>query len=412
MDLNEARKRFSRYGINVDEAIERLAKIQVSMNCWQGDDIKGFENKKTLQSNGIQSTGNYPGKAGNIEELKMDIEKAYSLIPGTHRLNLHTFYGDFGDENVERDQISEKHFKTWVDFAKKNGIKLDFNGTYFSHPKAKLLTLSSSDENIRKFWIDHTKRCIDISTYFANELDDNVLLNIWIPDGLKDVPADRFGPRKRLKESLDEILAYHYDKDKVSIAVESKLFGIGVESYTVGSQEFYTNYAAKNGILCLLDSGHFHPTENIADKLSSYALFFDKVALHLTRAVRWDSDHVIRLTDDIKEICSEIVKLGPDKFVIGVDFFDGSINRIAAWVTGMRNVIKSLLYGLLQNYSYMTKLQNEEKFTELLVVSEEIKTLPFIEVWDYYCEINNVPKDGEWFEIIERYEKDILLKRD
>lgn len=406
-----AREIYKAIGVDTDAAMEALKNIPVSMHCWQGDDVNGFEGAAQL-SGGIQTTGNYPGKARTPEELMADIDKALSLIPGKHRINLHASYAIFEDgEFADRDKLEPKHFKKWVEFAKERGLGLDFNPTCFSHPKAENATLSSEDPEIRKFWIDHCKACIRISEYFAEELKTPCAMNIWIPDGFKDIPADRTSPRARLKDSLDQIISIDYDKSKVLIAVESKVFGIGFESCTVGSHEFYMNYAAKNDLLCLLDNGHYHPTEVVSDKISSMLLFFDKVALHVTRSVRWDSDHVVLFDDETKEIAKEIVRNGADRVLLALDFFDASINRISAWVTGMRNMQKALLFALLRPDSYLAKLQEDRNFTELMVMQEGLKSYPFGDVWNYFCQMNGVPEKEEWFDEVMKYEKEVLLKR-
>lgn len=406
-----AKEIYAGIGVDVEEAVKKLEQIPISMHCWQGDDVMGFEGVESL-SGGIQATGNYPGRARTPQELMDDIDKALSLIPGTHRLNLHASYAIFEEgQQVDRDALKPEHFAKWVEFAKARGLGLDFNPTMFSHPKAENATLSSEDEEIRKFWIEHCKACVRISEYFATELGKPVSMNIWIPDGFKDVPADRTSPRARLKDSLDQILAMDYDKSKVLIAVESKVFGIGMESCTVGSHEFYMNYAATRGIMCLLDSGHFHPTEMISDKISSMLLFSDQVALHVSRPVRWDSDHVVLFDDETREIAKEIVRGGADRVLLALDFFDASINRIAAWVTGMRNMEKALLYALLMPNEKLAKLQEERRFTELMMEQEELKTYPFGDVWDYYCESHGVPVKEQWFAEVEKYEKEVLAGR-
>ena len=405
----QAKKMYASIGVDTDAALAALAQIPISMHCWQGDDVGGFENGGAL-SGGIQATGNYPGKARTPQELMDDIDKALSLIPGKHRINLHASYA-ITDKPVDRDQLKPEHFAKWVEFAKERGLGLDFNPTYFSHPKADNATLSSEDEEIRKFWVRHGQASIKIAEYFATELGTPSLVNIWIPDGFKDIPADRTAPRARLKKSLDEILSIDYDKSKVYIAVESKVFGIGLESYTVGSHEFYMNYAAKNNILCLLDNGHYHPTELVSDKISSMLLFSDKVALHVTRGVRWDSDHVVLFDDETKEIAKEIVVNDPSRVLLALDFFDASINRISAWVTGMRNMQKALLFALLKPNKMLSELQNERNFSKLMVMQEEIKTYPMGDVWDYFCETNNTPVGAAWFDEVEKYEKDVLSKR-
>ena len=374
-----AKEIYAGLGVDVDAAVERLKNIPVSMHCWQGDDVMGFEGADSL-SGGIQATGNYPGKARNPQELMADIDKALSLIPGKHRINLHASYAIFTDgEKADRDALEPKHFAKWVEFAKERGLGIDFNPTLFSHVKAENATLSSEDPEIRKFWIDHCRACVRISQYFAEELGSPCSMNIWIPDGFKDIPADRMSPRARLKDSLDQILAM--------------------------------NYAAARGIMCLLDSGHFHPTEMISDKISSMLLFSDKVALHVSRPVRWDSDHVVLFDDETREIAKEIVRNDPDRVLLALDFFDASINRICAWVVGMRNMQKALLYALLMPNEKLAKLQEERRFTELMMEQEELKTYPFGDVWDYFCQINQVPVKEQWFKEAEAYEKEVLSKR-
>lgn len=380
------------------------------MHCWQGDDVLGFDSDSL--TGGIATTGNYPGKATNPDELMSDIKKAYSLIPGKHKLNLHASYR-ITDEKVDRDKIEPKHFQAWVDFAKEEGIGLDFNPTFFSHPKfVDNMSLSHPDVNVRQFWIDHAKASRKIANYFGEQLGITALNNIWIPDGTKDVPADRMGPRARLKEALDEIFSVKYDKKNIADSIEGKVFGIGVEAYTVGSHEFYMNYAAKNNLMCLLDTGHYHPTEVASDKISAMLLFNDQLAFHVSRPVRWDSDHVIKLDDELQELAKELVRCNAlDRTFIGLDFFDASINRIAAWVIGMRNMQKALLLGLLEPHAALKKMQDECNFTELLATLEEIKTLPFGDVWNHFCEINNVPVGKDWSKVVKDYEKDVLLKR-
>jgi len=407
----EAKKMYAQIGVDTDTVMDALKNIPIAMHCWQGDDVMGFEGAGEL-SGGIQATGNYPGRARNPEELMADMDKALSLIPGKHKINLHASYAIFENgEKVDRDQLEPKHFAKWVEFAKERGLGIDFNPTYFSHPLADDATLSSENEEIRQFWIRHGQACICISEYLATELGMPCVMNIWIPDGYKDIPADRLAPRARLKDSLDQIISIPYDKSKVYIAVESKVFGIGLESYTVGSHEFYMNYAARNGILCLLDNGHYHPTEVVSDKISSMLVFYDKLALHVTRAVRWDSDHVVRMDDETKEIAKEIIMHGSDKVFLALDFFDAGINRIAAWVIGMRNMQKSLLYALLTPNDVLAELQNERKLTEVFALQEEYKTYPMGDVWNYFCEQNGVPVMEAWIDDVHKYEEDILAKR-
>lgn len=407
-----AREIYRHLGVDTDRAIEILKNMPISMHCWQGDDVGGFDQKGAL-TGGIQATGNYPGKARTPQELMEDIDEALKLIPGKHRLNLHASYAIFEDGQwADRDALEPKHFKKWVEFAKERGLGLDFNPTFFSHPKAEQFTLSSPDDEIRNFWIRHGQACLRISQYFAEELGTPCLMNIWIPDGFKDVPADRLGPRARLKDSLDQILSVGYDRSKVYVAVESKVFGIGYESCTVGSHEFYMNYAAKNDICCLLDNGHYHPTEMVSDKIPSMLLFYDKLALHVTRPVRWDSDHVVLFDDELKEIAKEIVRNDAmDRVLIGLDFFDASINRISAWVVGMRNMQKALLYALLSPNEKLAALQDEGRFTELMALQEELKMYPFGDVWNYFCQENHVPEREDWFALVQDYEKNVLSKR-
>ncbi|MCF6462147.1 L-rhamnose isomerase [Clostridium sp. Cult1] len=416
MDISKrfqsAKKDYEKLGIDVEKALEKLSKVKISIHCWQGDDITGFEIEERSLSGGIDVTGNYPGKARNPKELRKDLEKALSLIPGKHKVNLHAIYAETDGVAVDRDEIEPKHFENWVKWAKKMGIGLDFNPTLFSHPKAEEATLSNPNEDIRNFWIEHCKRSRKIGEYFGKELGQPCLTNIWIPDGFKDIPSDRLAPRKRLKDSLDKIFEEEINEKYNIDSVESKLFGIGVESYTVGSHEFYMNYAAKNNKIYLLDAGHFHPTEVISDKIPSMLLFNDKVALHVSRPVRWDSDHVITFDDELQEIAKEIVRNDAlDKVIIGLDFFDASINRVAAWVLGTRNMIKALLFALLMPNGELKKLQEKRGFTKRLVLMEELKSYPFGDVWNYYCHTNNVPIKDEWYNIVKQYEEEELSKR-
>lgn len=409
-NYQHAKTAFAKYGVNTDMALEALAKIPVALHCWQGDDVIGFDHDGPL-TGGIQTTGNYPGRARNPEELMADLEKVMTLVPGTKKINVHACYAIFEKgEFADRDKLEPKHFKKWVDFAKKHGVGLDFNPTFFSHPMAATgLTLSSPDEKIRKFWIDHGKACIKISEYFARETGVPCVMNIWTGDGLKDVPADRIGPRQRYEDSIDQILA-EYDRNLVKPCIESKVFGIGVESYTVGSAEFTLTYAAKKGCLPLMDNGHYHPTEYVSDKISALLTFFPEIALHVTRGVRWDSDHVIALDDETKEIAKEIVRCGANRVYIALDYFDASINRIAAWTVGARNMQKALMYALLQPNDKLKKLQDDHDYTELFVTQEELKTLPYGEVWDEYLSRQNVP-GADWYDEVKKYEKDVLSLR-
>ncbi|MGB4658551.1 MAG: L-rhamnose isomerase [Mobilitalea sp.] len=407
-----SREIYQKIGVDTEMAIAVLKDIPISMQCWQGDDVKGFDQEGPL-SGGIQATGSYPGKARNPVELMSDIEKALSLIPGKHKVNLHASYAVFEEgEYADRDQLQPKHFSKWVEFAKERGLGLDFNPTFFSHPKAAPFTLSSPDKEIRDFWIRHGQACIRIAEYFADELGTPCTLNIWIPDGYKDVPADRLSPRARFKDSLDKMLSMDYDKEKVQVCLESKVFGIGVESYTVGSAEFCLKYAAKNNLLSLMDNGHYHPTEVVSDKIASMLLFDEKIALHVTRAVRWDSDHVVLFDDETKEIAKEIVRNNAiNRVILALDFFDASINRISAWVVGMRNMQKALLYALLQPNKELADLQNNGDLTELMMRQEELKTYPFGDVWNYFCQVNQVPEKENWYEEVRKYEREVLSKR-
>lgn len=405
-----AKEAYAAFGVDVDKAIQQVIKTPISIHCWQGDDVSGFEKSGEL-SGGIQVTGAYPGRARTSKELMQDLGKIIDLVPGKHRINLHAIYAIFEDEIVDRDKLEPKHFEPWVDFAKEKGLGIDFNPTFFSHPMAKDATLSSEDEVVRTFWVNHAKQSIKIANHFATSLNTTCLMNIWIPDGYKEVPADRKMPRERLKKSLDEILSVPYDHEKIQISLESKVFGIGLESYTVGSHEFYMDYAARNDVYCLLDNGHFHPTESVGDKISSMLLFKDKIALHVTRSVRWDSDHVVRLNDELSDISNEIIRNGAENFMIGLDFFDASINRLVAWTIGVRSLQKALLKAALKPQSYLSQLQENRKFSELMMLEEEIKGLPLNAVYDHLCTISGVPSGQECFKALEAYETEILLKR-
>lgn len=410
MSYIEAKEKYAKLGVDTDKAIETLKDIPISVHCWQGDDVTGFDSRESL-SGGIQTTGNYPGKARTPEELMADIDKAMSLMPGKKKLNLHASYAIFDGEAVGRDKLEPKHFEKWVHFAKERNMGLDFNPTFFSHPMVKdNLTLSSTDENVRQYWVNHGKTCLKIAEYFANETGVTCVMNIWIPDGYKDIPADRLGPRERFKKSLDEILATPYDKSKVYVTIESKVFGIGLESYTVGSAEFCLSYSDRAGITPLMDNGHYHPTEMVSDKISSLLLFNEKIALHITRPVRWDSDHVVLFDDETKEICKEIVRNDAlDRVFIATDYFDASINRISAWVTGVRSVQKALLFALLQPNDKLKELQDSNNMTELMVLQEELKTAPFGDIWVEYLESEKIPAD--YLSEVKEYEKEVLLKR-
>lgn len=405
-----AKNEYAAFGVDTEKALDLLSDITVSVHCWQGDDVCGFDSPDAL-SGGIQATGNYPGKARSFEELTADIDKAFSLIPGKKKLNLHASYAIFDGEKADRNAIKPCHFAKWVDFAKERGIGIDFNPTFFSHPMVKdNLTLSSPDEAVRGFWVEHGKRCVEISEYFANETGFPCVMNIWIPDGYKDIPADRLSPRLRFKKSLDEILSVPYDKEKVFVTLESKVFGIGLESYTVGSAEFCLSYSAQKGIVPLMDNGHYHPTELVSDKISALLAFNDKIALHITRGVRWDSDHVVLFDDETREIAKEIVRNDAlDRVFIATDYFDASVNRISAWVTGVRNVQKALLFALSEPSEAMKKLQDEADFTTLMALGEELKTLPFGDIWNEYLRRQNVEKD--YIKEIKKYEEKVLVNR-
>lgn len=408
-----AKEMYAEIGVNTDEAMEVLKKIPVSMHCWQGDDVVGFDQDGPL-TGGIQTTGNYPGKARTPEELMADIDEVLKLVPGTKKINVHACYAIFGDgERADRDALEPKHFAKWVEFAKERGMGLDFNPTFFSHPKASEYTLTSPDEEIRQFWIRHGQACVRISEYFAEETGIPCVMNVWIPDGFKDIPADRLGPRMRYKDSLDQILSIDYDRSKVYVCVESKVFGIGLEAYTAGSAEFAQNYVAKTpGTIPLMDNGHYHPTEMVSDKISSMLLFNEKVALHVTRPMRWDSDHVVLLDDETKEIAKEIVRNDAiDRVFIALDYFDASINRISAWTVGMRNMQKALLSALLTPNAKLKELQDQCRFTELMMIQEELKTYPMGAVWDYYCEQEGVPVRADWYQEVQTYEETVLAAR-
>ena len=408
---SEAKEIYARYGIDTEKALEALRNVCVSVHCWQGDDVTGFDCKEAL-SGGIQTTGNYPGKASTPEELMADYDKAFSLMPGKKKINLHASYAVFEEgEAVGRDKLLPKHFKKWVDFAKERNMGIDFNPTFFSHPMVKdNLTLSSPDEEVRTYWVNHGKACLKIAEYFAEETGIPCVMNIWIPDGYKDIPADRLSPRLRFKKSLDEILDTPYNKEKVYVTLESKVFGIGLESYTVGSAEFCLSYSDYKGITPLMDNGHYHPTETVSDKISSLLLFNEKIALHVTRAVRWDSDHVVIFDDETKEIAKEIVRNDAlERVFIATDYFDASINRIAAWVTGVRSVQKALLFALLQPDEKLKQLQSESNFTEIMYLQEEMKTAPFGDVWNEYLERENVASD--YLSEVKKYEQKVLVKR-
>ena len=410
----EAKSMYAKIGVDTDAAINKLKNVPLSLHCWQGDDVKGFDTEGPL-TGGIQTTGNYIGAARTPDELMTDIDKVISLCPGKLKLNLHACYAIFEDgEFADRDKLEPKHFKKWVDFAKERGMGIDFNPTFFSHPKVKDgLTLSSPDEETRKFWIEHGKACIRISQYFAEETGVPCVMNIWTGDGFKDIPADRMAPRMRYKESIEAILSEPFDKNKVKPCVESKVFGIGVESYTTGSAEFGLTFAATHdGCLPLMDNGHYHPTELVSDKIPALLCFYPEIALHITRGVRWDSDHAVLFDDETKEMAKEIVRCDAiDRVYMALDFFDASINRISAWTVGVRSWQKAMLSALCTPNEELKKLQNENRLTELMVRQEAMKTMPFGDIWNEYCKQCGVADDNAWFDDVMKYEDEVLSKR-
>jgi len=409
-----AKEQYAELGIDTDKVLSELDNIKISLHCWQTDDVGGFEKPgSVLGGGGIQATGNFPGKAKTIEQMRADLEKVMSLLPGKQRLSLHAIYGEFGGQLVDRDKIEPKHFQGWIDWAKKKGIGLDFNCTCFSHPLADDgFTLSSKDEKIRKFWVEHTKRCRAIAAEMGKQLGTASVHNIWIPDGMKDTPVDRNMLRKQLKKSLDEIFAVKYPKEYLKDSVESKLFGIGSEAMVVGSHDFYLGYAIKNNILITLDNGHFHPTEQVGDKISSILHFIDEILLHLTRGVRWDSDHVLTFNDELLLITQEIVRSKALKKVnIGLDFFDASLNRVGAYVIGVRSAQLAFMYALLEPFNTLVGYEEKGKNFERLALLELLKTMPFGAVYDYYCTKSKVPAGHDYIDEILKYEKDVLLKR-
>ena len=408
-----AKEMYAAIGVDTDEAIAKLEKVKISMHCWQGDDVTGFDHDGPL-SGGIQTTGNYPGKARTPEELMADIDMVIKNTPGRKKLNLHASYAIFEDgEFADRDKLEPKHFAKWVAFAKERNMGIDFNPTFFSHPKMKDgLTLSSPDDEIRNFWIEHGKACIRISQYFAEETGIPCVMNIWTGDGTKDIPADRLGPRERYKQAIEEIIAEPHDPKLVKPCVESKVFGIGVESYTAGSAEFALSFAATHdGVLPLMDNGHYHPTEVVSDKIPALLAFFPEIALHITRPVRWDSDHVVLFDDETREMAKEIVRCDAiDRVNMALDYFDASINRISAWTVGFRSWQKALLQAMCTPNESLTKLQNEANWTELMVRMEELKVYPFGAIWEEYCVQCGTSESG-WFDEVKKYEADVLSKR-
>lgn len=407
-----AKKQFAELGIDTDKAIEKVNDIPISIHCWQGDDVRGFEDPEKELSGGIQATGNYVGRATNATQLRQDLDKAFSLIPGAKRLNLHAIYLE-SDTPVDRDKIEPKHFANWVEWAKKGQIGLDFNPSCFSHALSEDgMTLSHPDAKVRQFWIDHCKASRRVSEYFGKELGTPSVMNIWVPDGMKDMPADRLAPRQRLMESLDEIISDKIDTKYHKDAVESKLFGIGAEAYTVGSNEFYMGYATSRDILLCLDAGHFHPTEVISDKISACSLYVNEFILHVTRPMRWDSDHIVSFDTETQEIAKEIVRHNLfDRVNVGLDFFDASINRIAAWVIGTRNMRKALLKALLEPSDHLKQLELDGDYTSRLALLEEGHSMPWSAVWDYYCMRNEVPVGTQWLQDVKAYEEETLLNR-
>ena len=408
-----ANERYAEYGVDTDKALERLAGVAVSLHCWQGDDVIGFERRERTAASEVITTGTYPGRARTAEELRADLEKAFSLLPGEHRLNLHASYLETGGKKVDRNEIEPKYYSNWVAWAKEQGIGMDFNHTFFSHPKAESgFTLSSHDDNIRKFWIEHGMASRNVAAHIGKELGSPCVTNLWIPDGYKDIPIDRKRSREILKDSLDKVFAEKVDKRYMLDSVESKLFGIGSESCVVGSHEFYLGYAIEHDILLCLDAGHFHPTEVISDKISSVLCYLDEILLHISRPVRWDSDHVVILSDELRAIAEEIVRGGYlERVHIGLDFFDASINRIAAWVIGTRCMIKALLIGLLEPTERLRQMELAGDYTGRLAMLEELKTLPFGAVWDYYCETSGVPAGDAWLKEVKEYEGRVLSRR-
>ena len=408
----DAKARYAEIGVDTEAALKKLQDLKISMHCWQGDDVKGFLNPDGELTGGIMSTGNYPGAAHTPDQLRQDVEKAFSLIPGSHKLNLHAIYLDT-DEPVDLDEIEPKHFAKWASWANEQGVGLEFNPTFFSHPMMKDgMTLAHPDKEVRDFWIEHGKRSRKVAEYLGKETGQTCINNFWMPDGMKDNPIDRYTPRKRMMESLDEIFTEDLNEEYTQEAVESKLFGLGVEAYTVGSHEFYMGYGLTRNKLICLDAGHFHPTEVISNKLSSLVLFSKGIMLHVSRPVRWDSDHVVIMDDELQEIGKELVRndlLG--KTNIGLDFFDATINRIAAWVVGTRNTQKALLKAMLEPTEDLKAIELDFDYTKRIVLTEELKDFPYADVWNYFCALNNVPVGMDWYEEVKNYEKDVLALR-
>ena len=409
-----ARNKYAEFGVDTDKVLVQLKDISISIHCWQGDDVSGFEKPDAaLSGGGIQATGNYPGKARNIKELRQDLEKALSLIPGNHRVNLHAIYGDFGNKFVERNEITPNYYQSWINWAKNNNLKLDFNCSLFSHAKADNgFTLSSKSKEIREFWIEHVKKCREISAEIGKQLNDICIHNIWIPDGSKDIPVDREGHRILLKEALDDVLEKKYSPSQMRDSLEGKLFGIGSEAFVVGSHEFYLSYAITKETMLTLDTGHFHPTESVGDKISAIIPFLSGIILHISRGIRWDSDHVVIISDDLIQLCEEIIRnKSRDRIHLALDYFDASINRIAAWVIGIRATQKGLLYALLQPIDMLCEFETNGQLFQRLALLEEFKMLPYGSIWDYFCLKNNIPSGINWIKDVELYENEILKKR-
>jgi L-rhamnose isomerase len=408
-----AKDLYAQWGVDTDEVLERVTNVPISIHCWQGDDVSGFERSTEGLTGGIQATGNYPGKARNADELRADLDKALSLIPGKHRVNLHAIYAETSGAKVARNELLPEHFQRWVDWCAERGLGLDFNPTFFSHPLSDDgFTLSHPDAGVRRFWIEHGKACRQIAAYFGKQLGTPAVDNIWVPDGFKDTPVDRFGPRQRLLESLDEILSEKLPEEYCLDAVEGKLFGIGSESYVVGSHDFYTGYSISRGIMLCLDAGHFHPTETISDKISAILPFCKSILLHVSRPVRWDSDHVVAMTDELQAIMQEVVRGGViGRTYIALDFFDASINRVAAWVIGTRNAVKALLYAMLEPTDKLKAYELAQDYTSRLAILEELKSYPHAAVWDYYCYKQGVPVREKWLSDVKSYEESVLSRR-
>ncbi len=411
---SEARDRYANMGVDTEKVLKKLETIKISLHCWQGDDLSGFEKPDAnLEGGGILVTGCYPGQARNIDELRLDLEKAFSLIPGFHRLNLHAIYGDFQGKKVERDAIEPKHFESWIQWAKEKDLGLDLNATCFSHPKAKTgFTLSHRDKAIRDFWIEHVKRCRFIASYFGERQKSPSIHNLWIPDGSKDNPVDRWTPRMRLKNSLDTIYKEKFSSENLKDSVESKLFGIGSEAYVVGSHEFYLGFALEKSLMACLDMGHFHPTESVPDKISSILQYSDELLLHISRGVRWDSDHVVIFNDDLRHIAEEIVRGDVmDRVHVALDFFDASLNRVGAWIVGVRATLKGFLCALLEPQEFLKSLEDGNDHFSRLALLEELKAMPYGAVWDFYCFDKDVPQANEWIAPVKDYENQILSRR-